>query len=144
MNMHQPTPKIKTQDGNTVSRRSILGAAPAAGLAAFLIGATPVKAAKAHDPLPEWFAEWQKWRKFELDLSALPEGGDFDMPEQIAASDRCEVLSKKIAHTKPTTAAGVAAQLEWLDVDSHGLECMCDLNISGLRSAIAALKGGVV
>ena len=100
MNMHVPTSKIKTQDGNTVSRRSILGAAPAAGLAAFLIGATPVKAAPAHDPLPSWFAEWKKWRKVELDLSERPEGGDFDMPEQLAAAARYDALSEKIARSR--------------------------------------------
>ncbi|WCE67980.1 hypothetical protein PL335_06430 [Sulfitobacter faviae] len=141
MNMIHNHPKIKTPRGNTVSRRSALGIT-GGSLAAFMVGATAVEAA-THDPIPGWFAEWKKWRKVEVELSALPEGGDFDMPEQIAASNRCEKLSEQIAHAKPTTAAGVAAQLEWLDIDSFGLGGIGDLNIFALRNAIAAVRGGV-
>ncbi|MFG6535796.1 hypothetical protein [Sulfitobacter sp. CS16] len=142
MNMSLRTPQINPPQGNPVSRRSALGVA-GGGLAAFMAGAVPVKAA-THDPIPGWFAEWKKWRQVEVELSALPEGGDFDMPEQIAASDRCEKLAEQIAHAKPITAAGVAAQLEWLDADSFGLGGIGDLNIFALRNAIAAMKGGLV
>ena len=142
MNMIHNTRKINTSRGDPVSRRSMLGVA-GGGLAAFMLGATKVEAA-THDPIPGWFAEWKRWRKVEVELSALPEGGDFDMPEQIAASDRCEKLSEQIAHAKPTTAAGVAAQLEWLDTDSFGLGGIGDLNIFALRNAIAAVRGGLV
>ncbi|MFG6566669.1 hypothetical protein [Sulfitobacter sp. 1A13679] len=142
MNMSLHTPKINPARGNGVSRRSMLGVT-GGSLAAFMLGAVPVKAA-THDPIPGWFAEWKKWRQVEVELSALPEGGDFDMPEQIAASERCEKLSEQIAHAKPTTAAGVAAQLEWLDIDSFGLGGIGDLNIFALRNAIAAMQGGLV
>ncbi|MBM2290816.1 hypothetical protein JQX09_02750 [Sulfitobacter pseudonitzschiae] len=95
------------------------------------------------DPIPAWFAEWKQWRKVELDLSETPEGGDFDMPEQLAAAECHAALARRIAKAQPTTAAGVQAQLEWLDADSIGLGCIDDMNVHALRNAIAAIKSGL-
>lgn len=124
------------------TRRALLRTAPAAGLAAMMAGAVP--ASQADDPMCEWVNEWKRLHKLQCDLSYLPGGGDFELPEQIAASDQSEELAARISRTEARTPAGVAAQLEWLDEDTDGFQCFCDLNIAALRNAISALRGGSV
>ncbi len=140
MNMHVPTPKIKTHDGNTVSRRSILGAAPAAGLAAFLIGATPVKAAPAHDPLPGWFAEWKRIRA-EWETAGHDETGE----ETAYGEDlwaQTDMLEVKMSTTMAITPQGAQAQLEWMLADSADADFQRG-HREALVLALDAMKGGV-
>lgn len=136
MNMHVNPEEFKP------TRRALLRTVPAAGLVAMVAGAVP--AAPADDPMCEWVSEWFKWRKVESDLSFYPGGGDFDMPEQLAAAAKYDALAQKIATSQAKTPAGVAAQLEWLDEDTDGLQSFCKLSLTGLRNAIAACRGGLV
>lgn len=56
MSTHEPNPMVTSINENTVSRRSILGAAPVAGIAAFMVASTPEDAA-ASDTGSEWPAD---------------------------------------------------------------------------------------
>ncbi len=120
MNMIQNPLKINTPQENTVSRRSMLGLA-GGGFAAFMLGASVVKTA-THDPLPAWWRELQDVRAEIEDLSSQPGGGNYDTPQIIALSDREVELERLISSTKAKTAAGAAAQVEWVTSEtSRGL-----------------------
>lgn len=95
------------------------------------------------DPMLALVEEWFRLREVERKLSDAPGGENLDTPKQVEIAARCEAIASKIGHGKATTVDGIAAQLEWLDSDSVGLKSVCDLNIKGLRNAVAALKGGV-
>lgn len=123
-----------------IDRRTFIAAAPALAC----VPAISASAAPAEDPMCALVADWFKWRKIQVDLSHRPDGGNFDLPEQLEAEARYDALAEKIANGKATSAAGVAAQLEWLDEDSAGLQCLCELNTTALHNAIDALRGGLV
>ncbi|UOA14530.1 hypothetical protein [Sulfitobacter dubius] len=139
MNMSLHSPQINPDRGNTVSRRSALGIT-GGSLAAFMLGAVPVKAA-THDPIPGWFAEWQANR-------AAWTASEPESPEENRLWVDAEVIERRIMSTKPTSRDGLAAQLEfalesglcggemggvWLGMDKAMFEGM-----------IHTLRGGLV
>lgn len=120
MNIIQNPLKINTPRGNTVSRRSALGIT-GGSLAAFMLGATAVKAA-THDPIPGWWRELQNVKAEIEGLSSQPGGGNYDTPEILALNGREVDLERLISSTRAQTAAGAAAQLEWVTSEiSQGL-----------------------
>jgi hypothetical protein len=141
MNMHINPKKIKT---NGVSRRNLLRSAPAAGLAAMLIGATSVSAfapppalpAPGSDPIPGWFDEWKRtendWKKY-----------DEGTPEDTAHFERREELAKKIASATATTKAGLIAQFAWFkdDLGQYVTDCAGDAYNCSLDRIASGIEG---
>lgn len=65
MNMRLNHDNFKPHNGNGVSRRNLLRAAPAAGLAAMMAGAIPVAASASHvTPVMAAYAEWQAYAEW--------------------------------------------------------------------------------
>lgn len=136
MNMSLHTPQINPDRGNTVSRRLMLGVT-GGGLAAFMLGAAPVKAA-TDDPIPGWFAEWTRLRA-EWTVNGHDAAGD----ETIYGEHlwkQTDALELKMSTTKATTTEGARAQLEWMLADS------CDMDFQrghreALELALDAMRG---
>lgn len=120
MNMNQTHQEINTSQGNSVSRRSMLGVT-GGSLAAFMLGASAVKTA-THDPIPGWWRELQEVKVDIEDLASQPGGGNYDTPEILALNKREVDLERLISSTKAKTTAGAAAQVEWITSEtSQGL-----------------------
>lgn len=136
MNMHFNSPKIKTDKGNTVSRRSALGIT-GGSLAAFMVGAVPVKAA-IHDPIPGWFAEWTRLR------AEWTENGHDENGDETAYGERLweqtDALELKMSTTKATTTEGARAQLEWMLADSSDMDFQRG-HREALELALDAMRG---
>lgn len=115
------------------TRRNLLTAAPAAGLAAMMAGAVPVAAAaeQPHDPIPGWYAEWQDER------DAYNNGG----PN--SAYDRMVLLEQRIYGEWPRSIEGVVAKLSWmLETGTDAGEWNYTGHVEALHTAIAGLKSG--
>lgn len=89
---------------NQLTRRAALGAIAVTPLA------TLPSNAKPHDPIPQWFEQWKASRE-ELNQSAD------DTAEERGAWAEFDRLAILISTTQATTAEGIAAQLEWFEID---------------------------
>lgn len=118
------------------TRRSILAAAPALACAPVAgMGMTPTP----QDPLPEWFAEWQRIRA-EWETAGHDETGE----ETAYGKDlwaQADALEVKMSTTKAITPEGAQAQLEWMLADSADADFQRG-HREALELALAALKGG--
>lgn len=93
------------------------------------------------DPHHAWFDEWKRIRSEYL-RDGITDGDENE--HGVVLLDRAEALADQIAKTQARTIDGVAAQLDWIDKDSDGLECLCPLNVAALRNAVSTLRGGLV
>ena len=106
-------------------------------LAAFMVGAVPVKAA-AHDPIPGWFAEWTRLR------AEWTENGHDENGDETAYGERLweqtDALELKMSTTKATTTEGARAQLEWMLADSSDMDFQRG-HREALELALDAMRG---
>jgi hypothetical protein len=95
----------------TISRRAVLSALPASGVALAL----PAAAAPAEtDPILSLYREWVAALEERLRLVALPGNENQDSPECEAAFERQWAIHDKIIEMTPTSAAGIAAMAHLL------------------------------
>jgi len=96
-------------NGQALRRRAILTALPAAGAALAL----PIVASARPEPVIEYL---RQWRAAQGDLKAamvLDVKGNGETPECLAAYEQLNHWSNRICHYRPTSIAGLQAQLEY-------------------------------
>lgn len=99
-----------------LSRRSLLGAVPAAGLAGFMAGAIPVSAAAAPSPVMELLAEW----KATLAVAEDPATAE-DVAER--AFNRMGEIENEMVALPSATAQDLAAKIcAWSAFGDLGLD----------------------
>ncbi|MEQ5870029.1 hypothetical protein J4E08_08955 [Sagittula sp. NFXS13] len=102
-------------NGPTMSRRALLTALPASGVALALPAVTM---ADRPDPLVPLYREWRDARRTWLELADLPGNGDWDDPRSLAAEARENAAEEAMLTLKPTSLEGIGAlaALAWLYV----------------------------
>lgn len=93
---------------NKLTRRALIASAPAAGIA---MTAIPSRAAAPIDPVPGLVAEWRKAR------AAFGNEPSDDEKVHDALYQKMGEAERRILTTKPTSAAGIVAQLEYALTD---------------------------
>ena len=102
-------------NGPAISRRTLLTALPASGVALAL----PVAAKADHsDPLVPLYHEWLDARRTWRELSDLPGNGNWDDPRSLEAEAREDAAENSMLTLKPTSLEGIAAlaALAWVYV----------------------------
>lgn len=89
-----------------MDRRQFLGTS----LLSAMAGAYAAGAEVAKDPHIQWLEEWKRTR---LAIENAPD----DTPEEDAAWQKYDELSRKLATEPTTTLEGLAAQLEYIEAD---------------------------
>ena len=125
---------------STLDRRTALLAATTAPFAFVAGRSTAALIPAPTDPLPALVARHRAATEAFIAAANEPDGGDFDTPACLAAAGEREALCEPIAHAIPTTPEAAAAQLEWLDRDSEGMDLGYPLYIIALRNCAAGLR----
>lgn len=101
-----------------LTRRNLLSALPASGLAVALPQVAP---AATPDPVVVAYDEWLSARREWRELSELPGNEDWDDPRSLAADERERVAMFAMLQNEPTSLEGIGAlaALLWRDI-SHG------------------------
>ncbi|WP_136686178.1 hypothetical protein [Falsirhodobacter xinxiangensis] len=130
---------------NNKHRRAFLKGAPAVGFAALLVGATPAVAATPRDPVIALIAKWKAARSQWDEAAASDQSGASESAECLRLEDVREALACRIHETAPTTAAGIAALMEfaWIDcgADYMGSSDWIDVNRSVVKNIMEAAPG---
>lgn len=99
----------------TMSRRTLLTALPASGVALALPAAAM---ADQPDPLVPLYREWLDARRAWRELADLPGNGNWDDPRSLAAEARENAAEEAMLTLKPTSLEGIGAlaALAWVYV----------------------------
>lgn len=89
------------------SRRDLLLTLPAASMSLAL--PTIVASDEPKDPILDIYRQWADARANWLRLAALPENGNFDMPESLEAAEQKQAAFSKMIEMTPISTAGIAA-----------------------------------
>lgn len=89
-----------------LSRRNLLAALPASGLAAVLPQVAP---AETPDPVVVAYRQWLAARREWRELSDLPGNGNWDDPRSIDAEKREDSAVERMFQATPTTLEGIGA-----------------------------------
>ena len=102
--------------GPAMSRRTLLTALPATGVALALPAAA---ASREVDPLVPLYAEWLDARREWRELADLPGNEDWDDPRSLAAVARENSAEEQMLTIKPTSPEGIGAlaALAWAYVN---------------------------
>ena len=131
---------VKHQDFNP-SRRNILRAAPAAGLAAMMAGAVPATASASETPVAALFREWTK-RNADLLVAFAASRDDNDEACESAFSARYDVEKRLMALPCQNATDWLMKVTAWTD---HGDGCCQDkCENPALWNEAKALIGGSV
>lgn len=103
-------------NGSAMSRRTLLTALPASGVALALPTAA---ASRETDPLVPLYQKWLEARREWRELADLPGNEDWDDPRSLAAEAREISAGEQMLRLKPTTLEGIGAlaALAWVYVE---------------------------
>ena len=99
----------------TMSRRTLLTALPASGVA---LAMPPAAQADQPDPIVPIYHEWLAARREWRALADLDGNGNFDDPRSLAAQERENAAEQAMLTLKPTSLEGIGAlaALAWVYV----------------------------
>ncbi|MCE8548312.1 hypothetical protein KBY25_21065 [Ruegeria pomeroyi] len=100
------TKNCVSANGPAMSRRAILSALPASGVA---LTAPQLAQAQTHDPILPLYQEWLDARGEWRELADLPGNGNWDDPRSAAAAAREDVAEQQMFTLQPTTLEGIGA-----------------------------------
>lgn len=115
MTTHLHDPNARRANSPAMSRRTILTALPATGVALALPCAA---ATQPPDPFPALYRDWLDARRTWRELANLPDNGNWDSPETLDAERRENEAEDKMLELNPQTPEAIAAlvALAWVYV----------------------------